>query len=103
MSYTEFGRRLIAYAASLGDVRARWIAVASWNVQEDWHSVKSELHESGFLVIREPEHFVTRRYAEKRDVADFLLIGQVLDEVAALPVEESDFDLVSLESVLEAG
>ena len=84
MSYGELGRKLISYAAALGDLQARWMAIASWNTGEDWGRVKAELIDAGFLIAQEPSTFSARRREEKRDVADFVLAGQVLDEVAEL-------------------
>jgi hypothetical protein len=84
MSYGEFGRKLISYAAGLGDLPARWIAIASWNTGEDWGRVKAELNDAGFRIAQEPSTFTARRRTEKRDVADFVLAGQVLDEIFEL-------------------
>lgn len=81
MSYYDFGKKLISYAATLGDLKSRWIAIASWNTGEDWIRVKADLHEAGFLIAQEPETFNPRRREEKRDAADIVLTATVYDDL----------------------
>ena len=81
MSYYEFGKKLISYAATLGDLQSCYVAIASWNTGEDWSRVKADLFRAGFLVEQEPATFSPRRNAEKRDAADIVLTRIVLENL----------------------
>jgi len=105
MSYGELGRGLIAYAASLGDLKARYIAIASHNTGPDWARVQAELNAAGFVISHEPPEFSPQRRSEKRDIADFLMVQHIPEEVRELGLTRvvlvtGDGDLLILVSKL---
>jgi hypothetical protein len=82
MDYYEFGKKLISYAATLGDLKACYVVIASWNTGEDRTRVKADLLKAGFIVAQEPATFSPGRTAEKRNAADLVLASTVTDELA---------------------
>ena len=82
VSYYEFGKKLISYAATLGDLQSRWIAIASWNTGEDWDRVKADLYNAGFLIAQEPATLAPAAARRSGTRRTSFLTSTVYDELA---------------------